>query len=89
MMETVGIPYNNFSLCNLRDEFGGRVAVSTHTKILHYLYNGAWGCVNKCKSNGQLLTVVAENVLLAPHLNHAEQGLCLAHSLPISSAQIT
>lgn len=72
-MEAAGIPYNDFSLDNLRYELDSSMAITTHAQV----FDNSDCCLRwradypKCKS--KLLTVVAKHVFLLFLL----QQLCL------------
>jgi len=74
LMETVGIPHNNFSCSNLRNELGCQVAVRTNSKVFDHADRSPcpWSRIDEPKGNGQLLTVVAGN-MFSPLLLHIVQ----------------
>ena len=77
VMKTVCISHDNFSYCNLRDELGGSVAVSTYSKVFNNSDSCSRRCVNKAKSNGQLLTMKGKIILLLFLLYIMQHKVCV------------
>jgi hypothetical protein len=93
MMETVGIPHNNFSCNNLGDELDGRVAVTTHSKVLDNPNRVPGGVLISPNAIANFSLWCKENMFLLLLLHIIQYKVCVRHipcllHLPRQSLQL-